>query len=114
MCWTDARRLRRMPLLMNIAIDSSSRLDRRISYFEYKGVRFKLVQNNPQRHSDILLTLVALNEPSAQQRAYAAAAEWLSATAWENGSSAAIRDTTSFGVRPPITLRQCPARVFAT
>jgi len=101
-----------MPLLMNIAIDISARLSRRVSYFEYKGIRFKLVQNDPRRHSDILLTLVDLNDTSAQDRAYAAAAEWLSAVAWENGSYAAIRDTTSFGVRPPTTLRQCRPRVL--
>jgi hypothetical protein len=34
-----------MPYLMHIAFDNSRRLPRHIYYFEYAGVRFKLIQN---------------------------------------------------------------------
>lgn len=78
---------------MHIGFDNSRRLRRKVYYFEYKGTRFKLIQNNPRLYSDVLLTIVPdLTIPQrrdhfeAQQTAFQNAAEFLSALSWQNNS----------------------------
>src|SRR5262245_1611756 len=102
-----------MPLMMTLTFDNSDRFDRRVQYFQYGGVRFKLVQNNPRRWSDVLLSIVPLNDAIAAQRVYSAAGEWASALSWENGSAVAIQNAGGYGVREGTTLRNGSCRVFA-
>lgn len=98
---------------MHICFDNSLRLERRVYYLEYRGVRFKLIQNNQRKWSDVLLTLVPSNDGAAQQRAYTAAGEFLSALSWENGSRIALENGGGFSVPEHYTLRQARCRVFS-
>lgn len=60
--------------------------------FEYKGVRFKLVQNNPKKWSDHLLTVLENSSESSRNVAFAAASEFLSALCWELKSRVMVSD----------------------
>ena len=73
-----------MRMLMHIAFDNSLRLKNKIYYFEYKSVRFKLIQNNPRKWSDVLLTIVSIDDKKEKQKAYSTAGEFLSALSWKN------------------------------
>lgn len=101
-----------MPYLMHIAFDNSARLRGRVYYFEYRGVRFKLIQNNPRKWSDVLLTLTAQDDRDAQDAAYAAAGEFLSAISWANHSRVALASVGGVGVKTGYTLRQARCRVL--
>jgi hypothetical protein len=101
-----------MPFLMHIAFDNSRRLERRVYYLEYRGVRFKLIQNDPRKWSDVLLTLVPSHDRAGQQQAYTAAAEFLSALAWQNGSRVTLENAGGMGVPEGYTLRQARCRIF--
>ena len=73
-----------MSYLLTMSLDNPNRLKGRVHYFEYHGVRFKLVQNNPRRWSDTLLTIVPNDYRSAEAHAaYAAAGEFASALSFE-------------------------------
>jgi len=96
----------------HICFDNSARLTRDVYYFEYRGTRFKLIQNNPRKWSDVLLTIVPADDRKAQQRAYAIAGEFLSALAWENGSRVALANCGGPGVPDRYTLRKARCRVF--
>ncbi len=76
--------------LLTIAFDSSSRLSTKTHYFQYRGISFKLIQDNPRKWADHLLTIVESEE--ARILAFRAAAEFLSALAWENHSRVALWD----------------------
>ena len=96
--WPVAVRLNPLELLMShglrllqICFDNSSRLSRKQYLFEYRGAKFKLVQNDPRRRPDNLLTIVPRGEPAALKRAFATAAEFLSALAWENNARVTVR-----------------------
>lgn len=60
-------------------------------YIKYLGSRFKLIQNNPRKWSDVLLTIVPHPNSVEAQKAYSAAGEFLSALSWEITSSVALR-----------------------
>ena len=72
-----------MPYLMQICFDNDRRFRRNYYLFEYKGVKFKLVQNNPRKWADILLTILPEYSQDALGIAFKAAAEFLSALSWE-------------------------------
>jgi hypothetical protein len=101
-----------MAFLMHICFANSRRLDARIYYFEYGGVRFKLIQNNPKKAADVLLTIVPSRDDAALQSAYGRAGEFLSALSWENGARIAVEDCGGFGVRDGFPLRRAQCRVF--
>ena len=102
-----------MPYLMHIAFDNGRRLSRNVHYLEYKGVRFKLIQNNPRKWSDVLLTIIQENHDSdAQQVAFAAAGEFLSALSWHNSSPITLRHIGGHGIRAGFRLRQAQCRSF--
>ncbi len=79
-----------MNYLLQIGFDNSHRLSRREYFFEYRGVRFKLVQRNPRKWSDALLTIVPELDGAANELAFARAAEFLSALSWQNHSMVAF------------------------
>ena len=98
---------------MHFCFDNARRLKRTTYYLQYRGVRFKLIQNNPRKWSDVLLTLVQQNDKDAQARAFAAAGEFLSALSWQNSSPISVRNAGGFGVRDSVRLRQARCRVFS-
>ena len=102
-----------MPLLLHIAFGNSHRLRRRSYLFEYAGVRFKLIQNDPRRWADVLLTIVPTHDAAAEQTAYSAAAEFLSALSWQNGSLTALQVAGGAGIGADQQLRDARCRVFA-
>ncbi|MDP2652216.1 MAG: hypothetical protein Q8O94_03700 [bacterium] len=79
-----------MNYLLQIGFDNSHRLSRKEYFFEYRGVRFKLVQRNPRKWSDALLTIVPEMNGAANELAFARAAEFLSALGWQNHSMVAF------------------------
>jgi len=76
--------------LLQIGFDNSHRLSRKEYFFEYRGGRFKLVQRNPRKWSDALLTIVPEMDGTANEIAFARAAEFLSALGWQNHSMVAF------------------------
>ena len=107
-----------MAYLMHFAVDNSCRFSRNVHYFQYNGVRFKLIQNptprsphSPRKYADVLLTIVR-DEESSKQTAYAAAGEFLSALSWYTGTSAALRPVGGAGVGDSFRLRQARCSIF--
>lgn len=88
--WSNLIRVFRMNYLLQIGFDNSHRLSRKEYFFEYRGVRFKLVQRNPRKWSDALLTIVPEMNGAANELAFARAAEFLSALGWQNHSMVAF------------------------
>lgn len=77
--------------LMFIGFDNSWRLRRKIYYFEYCGVRFKLIQNNWRKEQDVLATILPdFHDANIQNKIYAIASEFLCALSWENNSRTTI------------------------
>jgi len=97
---------------MHICFDNSSRLQRRIYYFEYRGVRFKLIQNKLGKWSDVLLTITPLNDRSAQEDSYSAAGEFLSAFSWHNSSNVSLSSCGGIGRPKSFKLRQATCHIF--
>ena len=86
-----------MGFLMHIGFDNSSRLWKKVFYFEYKGIRFKLIQNNPRKWCDVLLTIIpSHNNEEAKNEAYLKASEFLSALSWENNSLVKVQEEGDF------------------
>jgi hypothetical protein len=106
-----------MPFLMHIAFNNPFRLKGDVHYFEYKGVRFKLVQNNPHRWSDVLLTIVDSPRSPSVEMTYAVAGEFASALSWEYRAGIGIHYIGGPGIREGFGLRQAGrgnVRVFPT
>ena len=103
-----------MPFLLHIPFDNSNRLEkvRGSHYFEYKGVRFKLIQNNPRKWSDVLLTIVPNFRSPETEKAYEAAGEFLSALGWENASRVALGNCRGISVGVDFQLRSARCRFF--
>lgn len=101
-----------MAYLMQIAFDNTSRLQRNAYLFEYKGVRFKLVQDNPRKWADHLMTIIPKWDSPAKRAAYAAASEFLSALAWVNGGAVAVWDSGGGGWRDGRSLRSARPTLF--
>lgn len=98
---------------MHIGFDNGDRLARRIYYFEYKGIRFKLIQNDGKIYRDVLLTLIDnINNQAAQEQAYGAAGEFISALSWQNGSRMKLGFTGGPGARSRFTLKQARCSSF--
>ena len=97
--------------LLTIAFDNSRRLTSKTHYFSYGGVDFKLVQDNPRKWADHLMTIVENDD--ARLRAFRAAAEFMSALAWENNSQIALWETGYRSWPLPQTLRQARPCMFS-
>jgi hypothetical protein len=72
-----------MPYLMQICFDNDRRFNRKNYLFEYKGIKFKLVQNNPRKWADSLLTILPHYSQDKLDAAFKSASEFLSALSWE-------------------------------
>jgi hypothetical protein len=79
-----------MAYLLQVCFDNSRRLSRRSYLFGFKGTQFKLLQNDPRKWADLLLTVVSTNDMVTRSRIFSLAAEFVSSMAWEIGSAAAV------------------------
>ncbi len=74
-----------MAYLMHIGFDNSGICWKNIFYFEYKGIKFKFIQDKRKKWSNVLITIIkGQNNPIEENRVYSIASEYLSALAWEN------------------------------
>ncbi|MCP4574399.1 MAG: hypothetical protein GY838_18765 [bacterium] len=103
-----------MPLLLHIAFDNLCRLEHDEYLFEYNGVPFKLIQNDPRRWSDVLLTIVPHENADEADSAYAAAGEFLSAVSWVNRSPILLRYSGGIGQAHFGDLREALCHCFDT
>jgi hypothetical protein len=87
-----------MAFMMEMALDNSRRFRRKRYVFEYRGVQFMLVQDNPRKWADHLLTLVPDNDSPARDYAFSVAAEFVSALAWETGGRMMLGDASEQSV----------------
>jgi hypothetical protein len=101
-----------MPFLMHISFDNSGLLGRNVYYFEYRGIRFKLIQSTSLRWCSVLLTILPEDTATSRNQAYMAASEFLSALAWQNHSTVAMWDSRGLGVPKHLRLRQAKRFVF--
>ena len=103
-----------MPYLMHIGFDNSERLFKKIFYFEYKGIRYKLIQNNIRKWSDVLLTIIAgINNKKDIDKAFITASEFLSALSWENNARVKLRHLGGRGIPDNYTLKKAKCRMFS-
>jgi len=101
-----------MSLLMHIGFDNSSRLSRRIYYFKYKDVKFKLIQTE-RKWQDVLITVAHDSKTKiSEEKAYDAAAEFLTALSWENNSLVKFGHSGGVGVPNGYSLRKARCRCF--
>lgn len=103
-----------MPYLMHIAVDNPFRLKKRINYFSYRGTRFKFIQNDGRRWSDVLVTLVDSMSGPGVQIALAAAGEFVSALAFHFDVGMTVRHVGGPGKPKSFRLRsaRCQVRRF--
>ncbi len=95
-----------MVYLMHIGFDNSNRLCRNVYYFEYKSVRYKLIQNNSWKWCDVLLTIIPGSyDKKKNDHAYVVASEFLSALSWQIGSMVKLRHSGGAGVSDNCKLR---------
>jgi len=99
---------------MHIGFDNSSRLWKDVYYFEYKGVRYKLIQNNVRKWCDVLLTIIPNDkDKKAIDYAYITASEFLSALSWENRSKVKANHLGGCGIPHDFKLRSAKCRAFS-
>ncbi len=101
-----------MPAILNIAFDNTRRLRKRVYSFEYKNVRFKLIQNNPRKWADILMTIVPNTHDSSNEQIRNTAGEFLSALSWQNLSRVAVQFLGFDGIALNFHLRSAKCRWF--
>jgi len=103
-----------MAYLMHIGFDNSSRLWKDVYYFEYRGVRYKLIQNNIRKWCDILLTIIPNDKDTkAMDYAYTSASEFLSALSWENNSEVKVRNLGGAGIPYNFKLKNAKCRIYS-
>lgn len=67
-----------MAYLIHIGFDISAKFWKNIFYFEYKGLRYKLVQINNEKYCDVLLAIIPNGQgQKAKDNAYKIASEYI-------------------------------------
>ncbi|HKW93992.1 MAG TPA: methylamine utilization protein MauJ [Methylomirabilota bacterium] len=97
---------------MEIGFDNNCRLSRKQYLFEYQGVRFKLVQDNPQKYADHLLTVLPDADEAANDRAFAAASEFASALGWELRARVTVWESGGRGSPDSLPLSRLKPSIF--
>ncbi len=100
--------------ILHIAFDNTRRLKRNVYYFRYKDQLFKLIQNNPKNHSDVLLTIIGASGGDEEEKAYSFASEFLSALSWEIGSQVSLRHGGGYGARAGMSFRSARCALYDT
>jgi Methylamine utilization protein MauJ len=101
-----------MAYLMERGFDNSCRLARKTYLFQYRDTIFKLVQDNPRKWADHLLTIVSAHNSIEADRAFAAACEFVSALGWEHHSQVAVWETGGRGWHDTNPLRPAKPSIF--
>src|SRR5262245_1590233 len=101
-----------MAFLMEISFDNSCRLARKTYTFEYSGVIFKLIQDNPRKWADHLLPIVPAHNSPEADHAFAAACESVSALGWEHAATVAVWESGGGGWNDGQPLHQAKPRMF--
>jgi len=101
-----------MAYVLHIAFDNTRRLKKQVYYFRYRDHLFKLIQNSPRKHADVLLTLIPTARGEEEQIAYSLASEFLSALSWENNSQIAMRHGGGYGARDGVSLRSARCGIY--
>jgi hypothetical protein len=97
---------------MHIEFDNSARLYRNVYYFEYKEIRYKLIQNNFRKWRDVLITIVENhNDKKAINYVYILASEYLSALSWQNDSKVSMRYAGGIGVPENVSLKKAESKI---
>jgi hypothetical protein len=103
-----------MAYLIHIGFDNTHRLSNDVYYFEYKGIRFKLIQNNIRKWCDVLLTIIPdFNDKKAKDEVYIKASEFLSALSWENNSLVKLQNLGGMGIPHNFHLRKAKCRMYS-
>ena len=103
-----------MAYLMHIGFDNSAKLWKNVFYFEYKGIRYKLIQNNSNKYCDVLLTVISdMNSTELISNAYLIASEFISALSWELNSFAKVKYLGGWGRSKNFTLKSAKCSSFS-
>ena len=102
-----------MPYIMNIGFDNSARLYRNVYYFEYRGIRFKLIQNNIRKWRDSLLTIVP-DYQTSMEKTYLIASDFLTALSWENESRIKLMHQGGISCSSDFRLRRAKGNCFTS
>lgn len=98
---------------MHIGFDISAKFWKNIFYFEYKGIRYKLIQINNKKYCDVLLTIIpGIDDQKAIDNAYKAASEYVSALSWELNTFAKVKYLGGWGRNSPFNLRSAKCSTF--
>lgn len=104
-----------MAYLMHIGFDNSAKLWKNVFYFEYKGIRYKLIQNNNRMYCDVLLTIIPdENNIKLINNAYSIASEFISALSWELKSFAKVKYLGGWGRSKNFVLRRAKCSSFSS
>jgi hypothetical protein len=87
-------------------------LARKTYLFQYKGITFKLVQDNPRKWADHLLTIVPAHNSPEADAAFAAACEFVSALGWENRATVTVWESGGRGWHDGDPLRDAKPTIF--
>ena len=100
---------------MHIGFDNSAKLWKNVFYFEYKGIRYKLIQNNSNKYCDVLLTVIPdENSTKLINNAYSIASEFISALSWELNSTAKVKYLGGIGRPINLNLRRAKCCSFGS
>jgi hypothetical protein len=97
---------------MEISFDNSCRLARRTYMFQYRGVTFKLVQDNPRKWADHLLTIIPAPDSPEADQAFKVACEFASALGWEHGARVAVWESAHISWPDGCPLRRARPLIF--
>ncbi len=75
---------------MEISFDNDGRLRRKTYLFEYREIRFRLIQHHSREYADHLLSILPSDVISEREHAFSVASEFLSALGWANKARTAI------------------------
>jgi hypothetical protein len=101
-----------MAYLMHIGFDNSSRLCRRVYYFKYKEIKFKLIQTE-SKWRDVLLTVTNDSKTKiSPEKAFNSASEFLTALSWQNNSLVKFGHAGGPGVPEGYPLKKAKCRAF--
>ncbi|MCK4816851.1 hypothetical protein KA005_13865 [bacterium] len=97
---------------MHTEFDNSARLRRNVYYFEYKEVRYKLIQNNFRKWCDVLITIVENhNDQNSINNAYILASEFLSSLSWQNNSKISLQYSGGIGAPEKVPLKKAKSKI---
>lgn len=102
-----------MAFLMHIGFDNSARLWKNVFYFEYKGIRFKLIQNNNKMYRNVLLTILpGKYNIELVNNTYLVASEFISALCWQLNSFGKAKYIGGWGRLEKFTLKKARCMTF--